>query len=107
MMKPNEQPLQTSSSNTSTTATATTGSVETPRVVTQRIPQLDDPDLYLNRELAWLAFNERVLGEAETKTTPLLERLKFIIIFHSNLDEFFMVRLSGLLRLVEKDKVGS
>lgn len=69
----------------------------------QKFPHLDDPDLYLNRELAWLTFNERVLGEAEAKTNPLLERLKFIMIFNSNLDEFFMVRLSGLLRLVEQD----
>lgn len=65
---------------------------------------LDDPELYLNRELAWLAFNERVLGEAEAKTTPLMERLKFIVIFHSNLDEFFMVRLSRLLKLLEEDE---
>jgi polyphosphate kinase len=67
---------------------------------------LDDPELYLNRELTWLAFNERVLSEADGHGTPLLERLKFVTIFHSNLDEFFMVRLSGLLRLVEKEGAG-
>lgn len=76
-----------------------------PRKVRIKHIPLDDPDLYLNRELAWLSFNERVLTEAENKTNPLLERLKFAIIFHSNLDEFFMVRLSRLLRLFEQDEL--
>jgi polyphosphate kinase len=71
-----------------------------------RVVPLDDPELFFNRELTWLAFNERVLGEAACKSNPLLERLKFATIFHSNLDEFFMVRLSGLLRLVEKEGQG-
>ncbi len=57
---------------------------------------LDAPDLYLNRELTWLAFNRRVLHEAEDERTPLLERLKFLAIVHSNLDEFFMKRIGGL-----------
>jgi polyphosphate kinase len=61
---------------------------------------LSDPAWYLNRELTWLAFNRRVLHEAEDERTPLLERLKFIAIVSSNLDEFFMKRIGGLKQQV-------
>ncbi len=59
------------------------------------------PELYINRELSWIEFNKRVLHEACNPAHPLLERVKFIAIFSSNLDEFFMIRVSGLEKQVE------
>src|SRR5262245_12941372 len=60
------------------------------------VPPLSDPALYFNRELSWLAFNRRVLSEAQATTWPLLERVKFLAIHSSNIDEFFMIRVAGL-----------
>ena len=63
-------------------------------------PQLYSAQYYFNRELSWLRFNERVLHEAFDPRNPLLERLKFMAIFSNNLDEYFMVRISGLQQQV-------
>ncbi len=62
---------------------------------------LDSPELYLNKELSWLEFNKRVLFEATEKDKPILERVKFIAIVSSNLEEFFMIRVAGLKKLLE------
>ncbi len=60
---------------------------------------LKDPKLYFNRELSWLQFNTRVLQQAQDKRQPLLERLKFLAIYGTNLDEFYMIRVAGLKKL--------
>ena len=62
---------------------------------------LDNPDYYLNRDTSWLAFNGRVLEEAQDEGNPLLERLKFLAISASNLDEFFEIRVASMMQQIE------
>src|ERR1041384_5804173 len=83
------------STDTSTEQNGATGAARAPA------RDLADPALYFNRELSWLAFNGRVLCEAQSPRWPLLERVKFLAIYSSNLDEFIMIRVSGLHEQLE------
>lgn len=65
---------------------------------------LDNPAHYMNRELSHLSFNQRVLAQAMDESHPLLERLKFLLIFSSNLDEFFEIRVAGLMQSIKFER---
>ena len=66
---------------------------------------LYDHSLYINRELSWLEFNRRCLSEAGDHNVPLLERVKFLAIAYGNMDEFFMIRVPGLLQKEESSSL--
>ena len=81
-----------------------TESVEMVKEAVEENISLDNPEYYINRELSNLAFNERVLAQALDDHHPLLERLKFLIIFSSNLDEFFEIRVAGLMQSIKFER---
>src|SRR5215471_7504752 len=74
-----------------------------PQVVQTVHDRFGDPKNFINRELSWLAFNQRVLEEAQDPTQPLIERVKFLTIFSSNLDEFFEIRVAGIKQQIESE----
>src|SRR4029450_3409559 len=74
-----------------------------PQVVQTVHDRFGDPKNFINRELSWLAFNHRVLEEGQGPTQPLIERVKFLAIFSSNLDEFFEIRVAGIKQQIESE----
>src|SRR5580704_645680 len=92
------------------TAIAKTSVVQEPSAKVELLPKdgpqearFSDPENFINRELSWLEFNRRVLEEAQDPTQPLIERVKFVTIFSSNLDEFFEIRVAGIKQQIESE----
>ena len=92
------------------TAIARTTVVDEPSTEAEILPKdvpatnrFSDPRNFINRELSWLEFNRRVLEEAQDPIQPLIERVKFLTIFSSNLDEFFEIRVAGIKQQIESE----
>src|SRR5438067_6361397 len=83
-----------------------TNPVATPEIVQSAHERFGDPKNFINRELSWLEFNRRVLEEAQDQRQPLIERVKFLTIFSSNLDEFFEIRVAGIKQQIESETSG-
>src|SRR6266576_727325 len=79
------------------------GTAAVPQVIELAQNRFRDPKNFINRELSWLAFNRRVLEEAQDPTQPLIERVKFITIVSSNLDEFFEIRVAGIKQQIASE----
>ncbi len=77
--------------------------IAAPKVVQSAHERFGDPKNFINRELSWLEFNRRVLEEAQDQRQPLIERVKFLTIFSSNLDEFFEIRVAGIKQQIESE----
>src|SRR5256886_13233033 len=78
-----------------------TNAIAAPEIVQSAHERFGDPKNFINRELSWLEFNRRVLEEAQDQRQPLIERVKFLTIFSSNLDEFFEIRVAGIKQQIE------
>src|SRR5205809_2289624 len=91
------------------TAVAKTSVADEPSAgveILRKVPaekRFSDPQNFINRELSWLEFTRRVLVEAQDPTQPLIERVKFLTIFISNLDEFFEIRVAGIKQQIESE----
>ncbi len=95
-----DYPSSTGKADAGSSLQAKTGAGSGPLADTP-LSSLDKPTLFVNRELSWLAFNRRVLLEAENADNPLLERVKFLAIASTNLDEFFEIRVAGIMEMVD------
>src|SRR5467141_4629725 len=80
-----------------------TNAIAAPEIVQSAHERFGDPKNFINRELSWLEFNRRVLEEAQDQRQPLIERVKFLTIFSSNLDEFFEIRVAGIKQQIESE----